>query len=141
VNFIISDNNDAINSVVQYVNDVILKQNKNIVLLRGDLGAGKTTFVKEFVKFLGGNKNQVDSPTFSLLNTYLVNEKNIHHFDLYRIGTPHEIEDIGFMEYIDFGDLCFVEWPEKITEFLPQDRIIHIDIILNLNKCREYTIS
>ncbi|MBL6731158.1 MAG: tRNA (adenosine(37)-N6)-threonylcarbamoyltransferase complex ATPase subunit type 1 TsaE, partial [Bacteroidia bacterium] len=52
-----------------------------------------------------------------------------------------EIEDIGFMEYIDFGDLCFVEWPEKIAEFLPQDRIIHIDIVLNLNKCREYTIS
>jgi tRNA threonylcarbamoyladenosine biosynthesis protein TsaE len=53
---------------------------------------------------------------------------------------PDEIEDIGFMEYIDFGDLCFVEWPEKITEFLPQDRIIHVDIILNLKKCREYTI-
>jgi tRNA threonylcarbamoyladenosine biosynthesis protein TsaE len=88
VNFRISDNNDAINSVVQYVNDVRLKQKKNIVLLRGDLGAGKTTFVKEFVKFLGGNKNQVDSPTFSLLNTYLVYGKNIHHFDLYRIGTP-----------------------------------------------------
>ena len=139
--FRVSETSGDIQSVIQTVNDIRLSQKKNIILLKGDLGAGKTTFVKEFVKFLGGNKNQVDSPTFSLLNIYLVNEKNIYHFDLYRIGTPREIEDIGFMEYIDFGNLCFVEWPEKITEFLPQDRIIHVDISLNLKKCREYTIS
>jgi tRNA threonylcarbamoyladenosine biosynthesis protein TsaE len=139
--FRVSDTSGDIQSVIQTVNDIRLSQKKNIILLKGDLGAGKTTFVKEFIQFMGGNKNQVDSPTFSLLNIYLVNEKNIYHFDLYRIGTPREIEDIGFMEYIDFGNLCFVEWPEKITEFLPQDRIIHVDILLNLKKCREYTIS
>tara|TARA_B100001093_G_scaffold286521_1_gene273680 strand:- start:731 stop:1156 length:426 start_codon:yes stop_codon:yes gene_type:complete len=139
--FRVSDTSGDIQSVIQTVNDIRLSQKKNIILLKGDLGAGKTTFVKEFIQFMGGNKNQVDSPTFSLLNIYLVNEKNIYHFDLYRIGTPREIEDIGFMEYIDFGNLCFVEWPEKITEFLPQDRIIHVDISLNLKKCREYTIS
>lgn len=139
--FRVSETSGDIQSVIQTVNDIRLSQKKNIILLKGDLGAGKTTFVKEFIQFMGGNKNQVDSPTFSLLNIYLVNEKNIYHFDLYRIGTPREIEDIGFMEYIDFGNLCFVEWPEKITEFLPQDRIIHVDISLNLKKCREYTIS
>ncbi|MDG1724566.1 MAG: tRNA (adenosine(37)-N6)-threonylcarbamoyltransferase complex ATPase subunit type 1 TsaE [Bacteroidia bacterium] len=139
--FRVSETSGDIQSVIQTVNDIRLSQKKNIILLKGDLGAGKTTFVKEFIQFMGGNKNQVDSPTFSLLNIYLVNEKNIYHFDLYRIGTPREIEDIGFMEYIDFGNLCFVEWPEKITEFLPQDRIIHVDILLNLKKCREYTIS
>ena len=129
--FRVSETSGDIQSVIQTVNDIRLSQKKNIVLLKGDLGAGKTTFVKEFIQFMGGNKNQVDSPTFSLL----------YHFDLYRIGTPQEIEDIGFMEYIDFGDLCFVEWPEKIAEFLPQDRVIHVDILLNLKKCREYTIS
>ena len=139
--FRVSETSGDIQSVIQTVNDIRLSQKKNIILLKGDLGAGKTTFVKEFIQFMGGNKNQVDSPTFSLLNIYLVNGKNIYHFDLYRIGTPREIEDIGFMEYIDFGNLCFVEWPEKITEFLPQDRIIHVDISLNLKKCREYTIS
>ena len=139
--FRVSETSGDIQSVIQTVNDIRLSQKKNIVLLKGDLGAGKTTFVKEFIQFMGGNKNQVDSPTFSLLNIYLVNGKNIYHFDLYRIGTPQEIEDIGFMEYIDFGDLCFVEWPEKIAEFLPQDRVIHVDILLNLKKCREYTIS
>jgi tRNA threonylcarbamoyladenosine biosynthesis protein TsaE len=110
-------------------------------LLKGDLGAGKTTFVKAYINHLGGDKDEVDSPTFSLLNTYSVNNQDIHHFDLYRIQSPQEIEDIGFMEYMDSGNLCFVEWPEKIAEFLPQNQIIIVDIVVSLDKCRNYTIS
>jgi tRNA threonylcarbamoyladenosine biosynthesis protein TsaE len=114
---------------------------RNIVLLKGDLGAGKTTFVKHFVDYLGGEICDVDSPTFSIVNTYKLNSDTIHHFDLYRLNSAEEIEDIGFMEYIDSSDLCFIEWPEKIAEFLPLDRVIHIDIAVSLELCREYTFS
>ena len=139
--FRVSETSGDIQSVIQTVNDIRLSHKKNIVLLKGDLGAGKTTFVKEFVSYMGGNKDDVDSPTFSLMNSYLVDGNDVYHFDLYRIETPHEVEDIGFMEYMDSGNLCFIEWPDKIAEFLPQNQVIIIDIIVSLDKCREYSIS
>ena len=141
MNFIVSDKNDSLKSVINFIDQIRIDQRKNIILLRGDLGAGKTSFVKTYVNHLGGDKDEVDSPTFSLLNTYSVNNQDIHHFDLYRIQSPQEIEDIGFMEYMDSGNLCFVEWPEKIAEFLPQNQIIIVDIVVSLDKCRNYTIS
>jgi len=141
VNFIVSDKNDSLRSVINFIDKIRLDQTKNIILLKGDLGAGKTTFVKAYINHLGGDKDEVDSPTFSLLNTYSVNNQDIHHFDLYRIQSPQEIEDIGFMEYMDSGNLCFIEWPDKIAEFLPQNQVIIIDIIVSLDKCREYSIS
>ena len=141
MNFIVSDKNDSLKSVINFIDQIRIDQRKNIILLRGDLGAGKTSFVKTYVNHLGGDKDDVDSPTFSLLNTYSVNNQDIHHFDLYRIQSPQEIEDIGFMEYMDSGNLCFVEWPEKIAEFLPQNQIIIVDIVVSLDKCRNYTIS
>ena len=141
MNFIVSDKNDSLRSVINFIDKIRLDQTKNIILLKGDLGAGKTTFVKAYINHLGGDKDEVDSPTFSLLNTYSVNNQDIHHFDLYRIQSPQEIEDIGFMEYMDSGNLCFIEWPDKIAEFLPQNQVIIIDIIVSLDKCREYSIS
>ena len=141
MNFIVSDKNDSLKSVINFIDQIRIDQRKNIILLRGDLGAGKTSFVKTYVNHLGGDKDEVDSPTFSLLNTYSVNNQDIHHFDLYRIQSPQEIEDIGFMEYMDSGNLCFIEWPEKIAEFLPQNQIIFVDIVVSLNECRNYTIS
>lgn len=141
MNFIVSDKNDSLKSVINFIDQIRIDQRKNIILLRGDLGAGKTTFVKTYVNHLGGDKDEVDSPTFSLLNTYSVNNQDIHHFDLYRIQSPQEIEDIGFMEYMDSGNLCFVEWPEKIAEFLPHNQIIFVDIVVSLDECRNYIIS
>ncbi|MDB9883057.1 tRNA (adenosine(37)-N6)-threonylcarbamoyltransferase complex ATPase subunit type 1 TsaE [Bacteroidia bacterium] len=114
---------------------------KNIYLLTGNLGAGKTTFVKYFYKADGGDIDEVDSPTFSIVNTYKSKNGVFHHFDLYRLETAEEIEDIGFMEYIDSGNVCFIEWPEKIAEFLPSERIVNVEISLSLNGCRDYSFS
>ena len=121
--------------------EYVVSQQKKIYLLHGNLGAGKTTWVKYLVSHLGGDAHQVDSPTFSLVNTYEVNGSQIHHFDLYRLESLEEIEDIGFMEYIDSGNLCIVEWPEKITEFLPIEDILTLNISLHLEKCRKYSFS
>jgi len=137
--FEVTDLKKSFPLMMEYVNRQ--SPEKNLYLLRGNLGAGKTTFVKHFVAYSGGNIDEVDSPTFSLVNTYVVNGKTIHHFDLYRLESTDEIEDIGFMEYIDSGDTCFIEWPEKIADFLPSERVTNIDIALSLNECREYTFS
>ena len=121
--------------------EYVVSQQKHIYLLYGNLGAGKTTWVKYLVSHLGGDARQVDSPTFSLVNTYEVNGTQIHHFDLYRLESLEEIEDIGFMEYIDSGNLCIIEWPEKIAEFLPTEDILTLNISLHLEKCRKYSFS
>ena len=121
--------------------EYVVSQQKHIYLLYGNLGAGKTTWVKYLVSHLGGDACQVDSPTFSIVNTYEVNGNQIHHFDLYRLESLEEIEDIGFMEYIDSGNLCIIEWPEKIAEFLPTEDILTLNISLHLEKCRKYSFS
>lgn len=138
--FTVCDISKDFNAVCLFLGEQI-DTGKHIVLLHGNLGAGKTTFVKHFVHFLGGDFNTVDSPTFSLVNTYTSANRTIHHFDLYRLRTADEIEDIGFMEYIESGDLCFVEWPEKIAEFLPKNHILKIDIEVPLETCRKFTFS
>lgn len=121
--------------------DAKVAEGRNIVLLKGNLGAGKTTLVKQYVRFNGGDEHEVDSPTFSLVNSYKYNGREVHHFDLYRLDSLEEIEDIGFMEYIDSGNLCFIEWPEKIADFLPEDQMITIDIDVSLEQCRRYSFS
>ncbi len=113
---------------------------KNIVLLQGNLGVGKTTLVKRYINATGGNDSDVDSPTFSIVNSYDVAQKTIYHFDLYRLNSIDEIEDIGFMEYIDSGNLCFIEWPEKIATFLPEERVLTVNIALSSQECREYSL-
>ena len=114
---------------------------KNIILLHGNLGVGKTTLVKRYINATGGNDTDVDSPTFSIVNAYDVSKKTIYHFDLYRLNSLEEIEDIGFIEYIDSGYLCFIEWPEKIAAFLPAERVLTVNISLSSQECREYLIS
>ena len=85
------------------------------------MGAGKTTLVRAVAEALGAD-DQVTSPTFALVNQYRsAAGDRIYHFDFYRIDTPAEAYDLGYEEYFYSGDLCLVEWPEKIEELLPDD--------------------
>lgn len=98
-------------------------KNNEILLLKGNLGAGKTTFVKEFLNILYANKKlDVKSPTFTILNLYEVGNKKIYHYDLYRIKHIHELEEIGFFENLG-EDLIFIEWPEIILDYLKHKNI------------------
>ena len=96
----------------------ILEQG-NLIAITGDLGTGKTFFVKSVAKYFG--INEITSPTFSIVNTY--NEKiKIYHFDFYRIKKEVELYDIGFDEYInDQSAIVFIEWAEMFEELLPND--------------------
>ena len=92
----------------------------DMVSLCGELGAGKTEFMRGITEFFNCD-DQLSSPTFSLFNIYqgsLAGEEVVlHHFDLYRIESLRELEAIGFDEYLSSGDLSFVEWAERFTEY------------------------
>ena len=92
-----------------------------IFLFEGDMGAGKTTFIAEVCRQLGA-EDDFGSPTFSLVNEYLDAEGNpIYHFDLYRIESPREAADMGAEEYFNSGELCLVEWPDRLGPLEPEE--------------------
>ncbi len=99
------------------------KKNKNIICFYGEIGVGKTTFIKEICKNLLVDDN-VSSPTFSIVNQYKTKQnKIIYHFDFYRLETEEEAYDMGYEEYFFQNDLCLIEWPEKIEGLIPEDII------------------
>ena len=94
---------------------------RTVVALRGEMGAGKTTLIRAVAEALGV-EDQVTSPTFALVNQYEgANGERLFHFDFYRIDDEREAFDLGYEEYFYSGDLCFVEWPEKIESLLPEE--------------------
>jgi tRNA threonylcarbamoyladenosine biosynthesis protein TsaE len=98
-------------------------EGRTVVLLRGGMGAGKTTLVSRIAALLGA-EDAVTSPTFALVNQYEGTEQRIYHFDFYRIDNIEEVFDLGYEEYFYSGDLCLVEWPEKIEPLIPDDAMV-----------------
>lgn len=91
--------------------------------LYGEMGSGKTTLIKSLCSVLGAT-DTVTSPTFALINEYQTeSEGPIYHFDVYRIKKLEEVMDIGYETYFYSGNYVFVEWPELITELLPEDYV------------------
>ena len=95
--------------------------NKNVVLISGEMGVGKTTLIKELLSLYGVTDN-VSSPTFSIINEYLIdNDEVIYHMDLYRVKDSAELENIGFFEYVKSRRTCLIEWGEMIEELIDSE--------------------
>lgn len=132
-------NEDALNEVALNLIDDI--QHHKIVLFNGNLGAGKTTFIKVLCNALKMEDN-FSSPTFSIINTYKSNEIKVYHMDLYRINDSNELLDFGFEEYIDSGNICFIEWPEIALPFIHGAPFMNINIEVEPStNCRKISVS
>lgn len=93
------------------------------VALRGELGAGKTCFVRGLVQGLGGDPRSVSSPTFMLLNVYDTPRGSVYHLDAYRVSGPGDFDAIGFDELLRQRGIVVIEWPERVEALLPPRRI------------------
>lgn len=114
---------NSIEDLPRIASDLLTEFSKDRVFaLYGDLGAGKTTFIKIICVQLGVEED-VTSPTFSIVNEYLAGEESVYHFDFYRIDSPQDALNIGSEEYFYSGQYCFIEWPEKIESILPEEAI------------------
>ena len=117
---------------------IAFANNQRIFLFYGEMGAGKTTLIKSLCKLMGSNDN-VSSPTFSIINEYPLPLGKIYHFDFYRLRNQVEALDMGCEEYFYSGSFCFIEWPEKIPDLLPE-HFIKIEIEVKTDNKRVITL-
>ena len=105
------------------------KNKRLIIFLSGELGAGKTFFVRALVKSLG-YPGLVKSPTYTLMETYEIASYSIYHLDLYRLQSANEILDMGLYDEFEHAAIWLIEWPERALNFLPTpDIVCHIDLV------------
>lgn len=112
--------------------------NEKVFLFFGDMGAGKTTFIKSICQQLEVVE-AVSSPTYAIVNEYITHKNYlVYHFDFYRLKTETEVLDLGFEEYLDDGSYCFIEWPEKISSYWPK---CYVKVVLTILNETERAIS
>ena len=122
----------------------ILKQTEphRVYAFEGEMGAGKTTFIKKLCEEMG-TEDIVNSPTFAIVNVYDVEQPykgEVYHFDCYRLKDIREAMDFGAEEYLYSGNYCFIEWPEKIEALLPEDTV-RVKIVPQANGDRRLEIG
>ena len=111
-----------------------------VIAFYGEMSAGKTTFIKYLCQELGVDPSKVNSPTYAIVNEYETQgDQLIFHFDFYRIKDENEAYDMGYENYFYSNHYCFIEWPEKIANLLPENLLrIHIESEANM---RIFTIE
>ena len=109
------------NQIKDAVNFILINKRFSIIRIDGEIGSGKTTLIKSLCESLGVLQN-VSSPTFSIVNEYLINNKSkIFHFDFFRIKNPLEALDIGLEDYLESNHLCILEWGQIVNKHLPKE--------------------
>ena len=127
---------NSLDEIPEVANKIINQLQYKLITFEGEMGAGKTTFIKEFVKALGTN-DDVSSPTFSIVNEYETDSGIVYHFDFYRLNHEEEALDFGIEEYLYSNQYCLMEWPNKIVNFIPDEHhtitIENVDGVRHLN--------
>ncbi|MBY0245866.1 MAG: tRNA (adenosine(37)-N6)-threonylcarbamoyltransferase complex ATPase subunit type 1 TsaE [Sphingobacteriaceae bacterium] len=113
--------------------------NQKIIVFNGEMGAGKTTFIKTLCKALGV-EDVISSPTYSIINEYALAKGCVYHFDFYRIKNIEEAFDMGYEEYFYSDDICLIEWPERVAELLPEE-YIQVNVTVKENNEREFVFE
>jgi tRNA threonylcarbamoyladenosine biosynthesis protein TsaE len=98
---------------------VLFLRPNDMLVLTGELGSGKTVLVRGLAKGMGIDPELVNSPSFTIVNEYTGRERSLYHFDLYRVGDPSELKEIGWDDYQQRDGLVVVEWGEKAGQYLP----------------------
>lgn len=123
----------------QIADTVLLNTDHKTLLFYGEMGAGKTTLIKELAKKIGVT-DVLSSPTFSIINEYQLENDKLYHFDCYRLNNSEEALDIGIEEYLNSGHWNLIEWPEKIEIYLPESKT-EIELIKNMNGSRTLNLK
>ena len=119
-----------------------LMGDETVYAFRGEMGAGKTTFIRELCRALGVEDDLANSPSFSNINEYRSDKtaELIYHFDLYRLESVDDALEIGVEDYFDSGALCLLEWPERIEPLLPDDTVT-VNVNVNPDMSRTMTVD
>jgi len=118
---------------------ILANTTSKTLLFYGDMGVGKTTLIKELAKKIGV-QDTLSSPTFSIVNEYLLDRDKLFHFDFYRINSAEEVLDIGIEDYFESNHWKLIEWPEKVEKFLPMENS-KIQLTKNQNGSRTLNIE
>jgi tRNA threonylcarbamoyladenosine biosynthesis protein TsaE len=139
MNTIVIQNLEAIGEAAQEF--IRQARERTVFAFNGQMGAGKTTFIKSVCVALGVS-DVINSPTFSIINEYRSDTSGdmIYHFDFYRINTVREACNIGAEDYLASGALCFIEWPEKVKDLLPEDTVF-VEIVEQADGSRLLTMD
>ena len=129
---------NSLDEIPEVANKIINQLQYKLITFEGEMGAGKTTFIKEFVKALG-TSDEVSSPTFSIVNEYDTDKGKVYHFDFYRLNHEDEALDFGIEEYLFSNQYCLMEWPNKIANFIPDEH--HTISIENVNGSRHLNFN
>ena len=135
----IMEYNYSIDNLESVASAILKNATSKTLLFYGDMGVGKTTLIKELSKQLGSHEN-VNSPTFSIVNEYQIINGLIYHFDLFRIKDEEEALNFGIEEYLYSNEWVFIEWPEKLGSLLPEYSN-DIELILNIDDSRTLKLS
>ena len=114
------EENYLLSEIESVAQRLLEKSRSRTILFYGEMGAGKTTLIKELLKALGAD-DIGSSPTFSLVNVYETKNGPVNHFDFYRIQDESEAWDLGFEEYLESGAWNFIEWPQKVQNFIEEE--------------------
>lgn len=122
------DTEFSLQEIEQIAKKIVTLSKYKVILFEGEMGAGKTTLIQAISRHLGVVQ-AMSSPTFSLVNEYEYDDKLLYHFDLFRIKDIDEAYGIGIEEYLDSGNFCFIEWPDKIMSILAGYHSVVLEVV------------